>query len=401
MSPSTSTVPTLAAAFDPFGDTFLLDPYPHHDRLRRAGPIVRLETYDSWMTGHHDIVTKVLVDHETFCSGRGVGLANFAREKPWRTPSLLLETDPPAHTPNRAVISRALSPRVQRRMRAVFERQAKELVGKTIVGGELEVVRSLCMPFPLTLFADAVGVPSDGRDHLIQYGSMVFNTMGPENDNYRRAMDGHEPVVAWVTNACQRHALTGDGLGAMIYDAADEEKIDEASAALIVRSFLSAGIDTTAAAAANLLYLFADNPDQWQRLKADPALTRSAVEEVLRLESPFQMFFRTTTRPVEIGGVHLGENEKVLASLGAANRDPQRWERPDAFDITRTTTGHMAFGAGIHGCVGQMMARLELEVFLDALRAHVATIEFAGTPVWLSHNTLRTLERLPIRFTLA
>ena len=100
------------------------------------------------------------------------------------------------------------------------------------------------------------------------------------------------------------------------------------------------------------------------------------------------------------GGVRLDENEKVLVSLGAANRDREHWERPDTFDITRRTTGHLAFGAGIHGCVGQMMARLELEMLLGALLERVAAIEYAGTPVWLSHNTLRTLERLPLRFTL-
>lgn len=390
----------LPPAFDPFGDAFLSDPYPYHEKLREAGPLVFLEAHDVWATGRHEVVSKILSDSETFCSGRGVGLANFASDKPWRTPSLLLETDPPDHTVNRIVISRALSPRVQRELRADFEDQAQKIVEETVRRGTLEAVENFCIRFPLKVFADAVGVPKVGREHLIAYGDMVFNTMGPENDNYRRAMENHEEVIAWVSNACLRSSLSSGGLGRMIYQAADKETIDEGSAALIVRSFLSAGIDTTAAATANLLFLFAKHPEQWAILKHDPRLTRNAIEEVLRLESPFQMFFRTTTKPVEIDGIQLAENTKVLLSLGAANRDPRRWTQPGNFDIARKTSGHLAFGMGIHGCVGQMLARLELEVLVTAMLKHVDAFEFDGAPVWLRHNTLRTLKKLPLRFSL-
>lgn len=388
----------LPPSFDPFGDAFLADPYPHHQMLRDAGPLVFLEAYDAWATGRADVIARILSDNETFCSGRGVGLANFATAKPWRTPSLLLETDPPDHTVNRTVISRALSPAVQRGLRAEFERQADTFVAEALGRGAFEAVDGFCIRFPLKVFADAVGVPEAGRTHLIAYGNMVFNTMGPENERYRQAMANHEEVIAWVSNACERASLSADGLGAMIYRAADEETIDAASAALIVRSFLSAGIDTTAAATANLLYLFAAHPGQWSALQQNPGHTRNAIDEVLRLESPFQCYFRTTTRPAEIDGVALAENAKVLLCLGAANRDPRRWTEPDAFDIARKASGHLAFGMGIHGCVGQMLARLELEVLVTALLDRVAAFELAGAPVWTKHNTLRTLETLPLRF---
>ncbi|MGI9476491.1 MAG: cytochrome P450 [Hyphomicrobiaceae bacterium] len=386
------------AALDPFDDQFLLDPYPSYEMLRDAGPLVFLEAYDSWATGRHEVISRILSNHHAFCSGRGVGLANFDREKPWRKPSLLLETDPPAHTVNRTVISRALSPSVQRELRATIEEQAAKFVEEAVRRKTVEAVDEFCNRFPLRVFADAVGVPEVGREHLIAYGSMVFNTMGPKNDNYRRAMENHEEVIDWVSNACLRSSLRPDGLGAMIYQAADMETIDEDSAALIVRSFLSAGIDTTAAAAANLLFLFAEHPEQWQKLKQDPSLTRNAIEEVLRLESPFQMFFRTTTEPVVIDGVQLAENEKVLLCLGAANRDPSRWTQPNEFDITRKATGHLAFGMGIHGCVGQNLARLELELLVTALLERVAAFEIEEVPVWLQHNTLRTLKELRLRF---
>ena len=398
MTEPTGRARNARADIDPFGDAYLSDPHPYHAKLRDAGPLVYLEGYDAWATGRHEVIAQILSNHQTFCSGRGVGLANFAREKPWRKPSLLLETDPPAHTANRTVISRALSPRVQRELRSGIEGQAAKFVEETVDRGSIEAVDEFCIRFPLRVFADAVGVPEVGREHLIAYGNMVFNTMGPENDHYRRAMENHEEVIEWVSNACLRASLRPGGLGSMIYRAADEETIDEASAALIVRSFLSAGIDTTAAATANLLFLFSKHPEQWTMLRQDPSLTKNAIEEVLRLESPFQMFFRTTTEQVVIDDLQIGVNEKVLLSLGAANRDPRHWTQPDEFDITRKTTGHLAFGMGIHGCVGQMLARLELEALVTALLKRVANFEIEGAPVWLKHNTLRTLQKLPLRF---
>ena len=199
MAEQIGTVPSLPPSFDPFGDAFLGDPHPHHETLREAGPLVYLKAHDAWATGRHDVIAQILSDNETFCSGRGVGLANFASKKPWRTPSLLLETDPPDHTVNRTVISRALSPSVQRGLRAEFEHQADSFVADAMRRGAFEAVDDFCIRVPLKVFADAVGVPETGRAHLIAYGNMVFNTMGPENDRYRRAMENHEAVIAWVS----------------------------------------------------------------------------------------------------------------------------------------------------------------------------------------------------------
>jgi cytochrome P450 len=117
----------------------------------------------------------------------------------------------------------------------------------------------------------------------------------------------------------------------------------------------------------------------------------------LRFEAPVQTFFRTTTRPVEVAGVQLGEGEKVLLFLAAANRDPRRWDRPDTFDVTRRAAGHMTFGTGIHGCVGQAVARLETEAILTALASRAASLELTGEPKWRLNNTLRGFDTLPLR----
>jgi cytochrome P450 len=210
-------------------------------------------------------------------------------------------------------------------------------------------------------------------------------------------MANAQPVVAWIMSRCRREALAPDGLGAQIYAAADAGQLTEEEAGLLVRSFLTAGLDTTVVGLGNALFCFAQHPAEWRRLRQDPSQARAAFEEVLRYEAPVQTFFRTTTRPVEVAGVPLGEGEKVLLFLAAANRDPRRWEEPDRFDITRRATGHMAFGVGIHGCVGMAVARLEAELVLSILARKVETIELAGEPERRLNNTLRGLARLPIR----
>jgi len=149
------------------------------------------------------------------------------------------------------------------------------------------------------------------------------------------------------------------------------------------------------------MHCLARFPDEFVKLRSDASLARAAFEEAIRLESPVQTFFRTTMRDVEIGGEPVGEGCKVLMFLGAANRDPRRWERPDEYDITRRNAGHVGFGTGIHGCVGAVLARLEGEVVLSALARKVASIEICGEPRRRYNNTLRSLASLPVRIRAA
>ena len=138
-------------------------------------------------------------------------------------------------------------------------------------------------------------------------------------------------------------------------------------------------------------------PSNGQLLRENPKLIRGSFEEVLRFEAPVQTFFRTTTRAVDVGGVAVGEGEKVLLFFAAANRDPRRWDNPDRFDVSRRATGHMTFGTGIHGCVGQAVARLESEAIFGALANRVASFELTGKPERRLNNTLRGFDTLPLR----
>jgi 4-methoxybenzoate monooxygenase (O-demethylating) len=369
--------------------------------MREAAPVIYLHKWNVYGVARYAEVYAVLNDPQTFCSSRGVGLSDFAKETPWRPPSLILEADPPAHTRTRAVLSQVLSPAVMKQIRDRFMSAAEAKVDELLARGRFDAITDLAQAYPLSIFPDAMGLQAEGREHLIPYASLVFNAFGPPNELRKQAIERSAPHQAYVTAQCQRDALTPGGFGACVHAFADKGDITAVEAPLLVRSLLSAGLDTTIYGIGAAVYCLARFPDQWERLRQDPSLARNAFEEAVRLESPVQTFFRTTTREVELGGCRIGEGEKVLMFLGAANRDPRRWDAPDRYDITRKVSGHVGFGYGIHMCVGQLVARLEGEAILTALARKVATIAITGPAKRGYNNTLRGLESLPVTFTRA
>ena len=168
---------------------------------------------------------------------------------------------------------------------------------------------------------------------------------------------------------------------------------------MLVRSFLSAGVDTTVNGIGQALHCLARHPEQWRLLADDPSLARSAFDETLRYDSSAPFLFRTTTRDTVLCDVEIPQHEKVLELLNSANRDPARWEDPDTFDIRRKAVGHLGFGVGIHGCVGQMVARLEAESVLTALARRVEAIEIAGDVRRRPSSGLRGVAKLPVTLT--
>jgi 4-methoxybenzoate monooxygenase (O-demethylating) len=388
------SVPHLG--IDPFALSFFENPYPEQEALREAGSVVYLDKWSVYGVARYAQVHAVLNDPETFCSSRGVGLSDFKKEKPWRPPSLILEADPPAHTRTRAVLSKVLSPAVMKQIRDRFAATADAKVDELLQRRTIDAIPDLAEAYPLSVFPDAMGLPQEGREHLLAYAGVVFNAFGPPNELRQTAIERSAPHQAYVAERCQRRNLASGGFGACIHAFSDSGEITSDEAPLLVRSLLSAGLDTTVNGLGAAVYCLARFPDQMARLCADPSLARNAFEEAVRFESPVQTFFRTTTRDVEIGGHTIGEGEKVLMFLGAANRDPRRWDAPDRYDVTRKTSGHVGFGSGIHMCVGQLVARLEGEVVLAALARKGVSIEINGLVKRRYNNTLRGLESLPV-----
>lgn len=386
---------------DPFAPDFFEDPAPHHAALRDAGPAVRLTRYGVWGVARYEHVRAMLFDWQTYSSAAGVGLQDFRRETPWRLPSLVLETDPPLHDRTRKVLGRVLSAGALKALRATFEREADALVDALIERGSFDAIPDLAEAYPLKVFPDAVGMPAENRRYLLPYGNMVFNSFGPRNAYFEDAVRDAAPVLAWVQAQSRRDALSGDGFGAQIHAAVDTGELTAEEAPIVVRSLLTAGVDTTVSGLGAAIYCLARFPDQYARLRAEPALAKAAFEEAVRYETPVQTFFRTTTRATEIGGVAVGEGEKVLMFLGAANRDPRKWERPDDYDITRPSAGHVGYGFGIHLCVGMALARLEGECVLASLARKVGSIDITGPTTRRYNNTLRGLSSLPVTIRAA
>lgn len=386
---------------DPYDASLLAAPREYYRELRARGPLVWLSRYGIWASGRYKPVREIFGDWKRFCSSRGVGLTDFKTEEPWRPPSIILEVDPPDHDRTRSVMANAMSVQAVSALRGRFQAEADALVDKLVEKGQFDAVPDLAQAYPLKVFPDAVGLDEQGRENLLQYANMVFNALGPDNALRRNAMADAPRVGAWIAGKCQRDALTDTGFGASIYAAADRGEITHEEAALLVRSLLSAGIDTTVSALGNAILCLARHPRQWEKLKETPTLTRQAFEEVLRFTTPVHSFCRTANVDTEVAGISVREGDKVLCVLGAANLDPDHWHEPHEFDIERRAAGHLALGVGIHSCVGQLVARLEGHSLLGALARKVDRIELRGTPEWSPGNALTTLASLPVSLVIA
>ncbi|MCW1932339.1 cytochrome P450 [Pararhodobacter zhoushanensis] len=388
---------------DPFSRESMDNPIALDEAIRAAGPVAWVPKYGFWITGHDAVVREVFEDWRRFSSAFGTGLTNVVTEEPWRKPSVILEADPPIHTPNRKVLAKVLSPAALRKMADDFRAEADRMVDALLEHDTVDLASDLAFAFPFKVLPDAAGLQPSGRHHLMPYSTLNFNAMGPKNDLYHaaRKIVEEQGTFEYVAAQMAEENLLPGGFGEEIYSAVHRGEISNDDAGMLVRAFISAGIDTTVFGIGIAIKALIENPAQWDKLRADPSLARAAFEEGLRWYAPSPVIGRTTSGPTDLAGVQLGGGEKVMMWLGAANRDPARWDDPDTYDISRRTVGHLAFGTGIHGCVGQMVARLEAESVLGALARKVAKIELIGTPERVYINWLRGYHSLPARLTPA
>ena len=383
---------------DPYSDGNLADPYPLFERMRAAGPAVYLQQYNVLAFARFEECRDILADHQTFINGAGVGPKNLHKEPSWK-PQGILDSDPPVHTPLRKAMASVISPRGTRALRAGFEAFAAQLLPQLLERGEIDGVKDLAQVYPLQVFGDAVGIPREGRaENLISQGAMSFSYFGPEDERQQHFIEQGAGTFDWVMDHTARAKLAPGGLGAQLWDRADAGDISAEAAPLLVRALLSAGLDTTVIGLGNALKLLAEHPEEWAKLRQNPRLVKFAIDEVLRFDSPFQSFFRTTGSDTVFRGIPIPAETKIVLFLGSANRDPAQFG-PDAdeFRIERDAARMIAFGNGVHRCVGQPITRLEMEVVLGWLAEHVERLELAGEPVPYLHNTLKGWESLPLR----
>lgn len=382
---------------DPYTEENILNPRAFQEALRETGPIVWLKPYDMYAVGRYEEVRTVLSDYRRFTTTGGIGMSDIRKPGAWRSPSPITEIDPPKHTAVRGALMKVISPIVIRRWRESFLAEAEIVADRVVEMGEIDGVRDVAEAYVLKVFPDALGVDIP-REHFLDIGEMNFNQQGPQNEIYRRSMAKVEPILPLYQHAFQREAAIPGGFAEKIFQAEDAGEFAKDTAPLQVRSFLRAGVDTTIGGIGHTLNFLAQNPDQFAQILADPTKVRGAFEEAIRLESPAANLFRTTAMDTELSGVRLKGDVKVAMFFGAGNRDPRKWPDAAKFDLNREVAGvHLAFGAGDHVCIGQMIARLEAECILGAIARRVKAIEPAGPYSYKAVNTLRTLRQLPLR----
>ncbi|WP_404429620.1 cytochrome P450 [Microbacterium lacus] len=383
----------VTSQLDPYSDAFLSEPFSHEQTLRDAGPLIWLPQYGAYAMARYDQVHHALNDTDTFSSGKGVGIET----RPEGEPPNILMSDDPLHSALRRVHNKVLNPAYIRGLRATFRESAEGLIDPLVGAGPVDGIGDLAVAFPLSVFPDMVGVRKDGRENLLKAASLTFNSFGPQNRLRQAAQQEGPQAMGWLWEQTAPGA-TADGVGQHIHEVAADQGLHEMIARGLVAGLLIPGLDTTMHGLGLALYYLATNPDQWQLLKADPSRARAAFEEAVRLGSPVQTFARVATRDVEVApGSTIPEGERVLLFLGSANRDPRRWDAPEAYDISRVTSGHVGFGSGGHSCSGQNIARMEAECILGVLAERASSISLAGEPVYELNNSLRGFRSLPIR----
>lgn len=396
MNATTASTRAPALDIDQFDLDVLLNPYPFHEILREKAPVSYVEKYDTYVTGRYDEVKAVLNDWEHFTSTYGAGLADIRKPGNWRQPGPIVEADPPNHTGIRAALSKIISPKIIRGWQEDFTAYAAKQADRVVAMGEINAAHDIAEDFVMTVFPASLGLQSH-PENMVIVGDFNFNALGPQNALFQASAAKLASIMDWFEAAQDRDLIAPDSFSAQVYEAEDAGLIPEGVARGLVRTMLRGGMDTTISGISSALLLLAQRPEVWAGLRESRARLKMVFEETIRLETPIQSYFRTTTKPVELGGILLDAETKVQIYVAAANRDPRKWENPDVYDLHRPMAGHLAFGAGIHVCIGQMIARMEAEAVLNALLDRVARIELTGEPVYRPLNTLRTLDDLPLR----
>lgn len=377
---------------DPYGEESILAPYGDYRVLRDLGPAVWLARYDVWVMARYADVYAALHDHETFSSGSGVALSDAINE---RMRGTTLASDPPYHDQIRGLVSGPLTPKALRGYREMFAERATVLVDKLLGAGTFDAATDFAREFPASVVPDLLGWPEEGRERFLAWGSAAFNTIGPMNERSVADVPAMREIWQYIAEMAQPGRLREGSWGADLVAAAAAGNVDEKLVPSLIGDYLVPSLDTTIAALTSALWLLGTHPEQWQALRADRSLIPNAINEVIRYESPSRGFYRLLTRDHEVEGTVLEAGRRVLLLYGSANRDERQFDRPEVFDITRANAkDHVGFGHGLHGCVGQGLARLEATALLTALADRVGHIE-VGEPAWRVNNHLRAIASLP------
>jgi cytochrome P450 len=359
------------------------NPFALYDQLRRASPVFQDPRSGVWMVFDYAGVKQVLGNPEAFSSRAA---------PPGGAPlDWLIFFDPPQHTKLRAIIARAFTPRVVADLEPRIRELSRGLLARALRHDQMDLAADFSVPLPMMVIAEMLGVPPEDRPRFRRWGEAVLllsDTVsgGPEEAaNAGRVFAAAKAEAAdYLTHLLEerRSAPKDDLLSRLVEAEVDGERLTREEILSFFLLLLVAGTETTTNLLNNAIVCFMENPGELARLRASPELLASAIEEVLRYRSPLQIVFRRTTRDVAIDGRAIPANKLVLVVLGSANRDPRQFPDADRFDISRDPNPHVAFGQGIHFCLGAPLARLEARVALPEFLDRVQDFALAGDGPW-------------------
>jgi cytochrome P450 len=390
-----------------FGPQMLADPYPYYARLRSTAPVYWADQFDGWILTRYADVTTVLrspnASSDRASRGPQQARPEYQSLNEVRLYSML-NADPPRHTRLRLLVNKAFTPRTVEELAPFIRTFVDKALDAAKARGRMELMADLAFPLPATVIAEMLGVPPEDRDRFKQWSDDTTAAVGnlPSNlspEVLQKSVEGMRALQAYFRDIiAQRRTEPRDDLISGLIKAQEEgDRLSDQELLANCVLLLNAGHETTTNLIGNGTFALLRHPDQMKRLRDDPSLIPTAVEELLRYDSPVQFTNRILTADMELGGKVLQKGQMVLLLLGAANRDPEQFPDPDKLDVGRQNNKHVAFGLGPHFCLGAPLARLEGRLVFEALLQRAPNLKLDGPPPHYRQNfNLRGLESLSV-----
>jgi cytochrome P450 len=397
------------AAFDPWDPDFLADPYPAYAELRARGRVQYFEPTNQWLVPHHADVSALLRDrrlgrtyqhrftHEDF--GRS---APAPEHEPFHTLNDhgMLDLEPPDHTRIRRLVSKAFTPRTVERLKPYVARLAGELVDGLVRSGGGDLLTDVAEPLPVAVIAEMLGIPEADRAPLRPWSADICGMyeLNPSEDTAAKAVRASVEFSDYLRELiAERRKEPGDDLISGLIEAHDEDdRLTEQEMISTAVLLLNAGHEATVNATVNGWYALFRNPAQLAALRADHSLVPTAIEELMRYDTPLQLFERWVLDEIEIDGTAIPRGAEIAMLFGSANHDPAVFHNPGHLDLTRRDNPHISFSAGIHYCIGAPLARLELAASMTALLERAPTLALVAEPNRKPNFVIRGLEGLSV-----
>jgi len=396
--------------FDPSDPAFIADPYPVYRRLREAQPILWNPETGQWLISRHADINRLLRDRRL---GRTylhqATHAEFGRPEPpaWHDPfhelndAGMLDREPPDHTRLRRLVLKAFTPRTVESMRERIQTLVDGLIDDFAGAGEVDLIADFIEPLPVTVIAELLGIPEADRHRLRPWSADIclMYELNPPDASAHKAVQASLEFGAYLRDLlADRRARPGEDLISALAGVVDDgDTLTETELIATCVLLLNAGHEASVNGAGNGWWTLFQHPEALARLRAEPELLPSAIEELLRYDTPLSLFERWVLEPVEVEGVTIPRGGEVALLFGSANRDPAAFERADDLDLGRDPNPSLSFGAGIHYCLGAPLAKLELGIAFGTLLRRVPRLELVEAPRWKPTFVLRGLESLHVR----